>query len=1545
MPNEPNPFMAEEPNPFLEAKPVDAIEQFQKTYDISTKPEEPSWWDKLEGKGLDIQRYAKESVKDVARQYPLLLPRFGKAVVSGIAGLGEMGVEHLMTPALRALTPKKHHALMSFWGDASKQFYRNLGDLVEGDTGANREDVQDLYTAKTGPGKVLQTVQELAPLPAMAAVAPELLPAYMGLSTTGQTYRATEGAPEDSRTLNALGQGGLATALSYLPMGRTGEALGNKLLGGVIKSPVARRIAAGGLAVAGEALPWEFGSNAITKATIDSKQPFFSPKGYAEKVLTFGAMKIPHMLNAGWKPMDPTQYSASIEAVKKSLASAEPVPGEGVHDSVNRTVGTGKSIAVGLNRISETLQHVISPKEAEVIQRWKEDPSKVQLDPNLQQKYAEYIEPLEQLRDHIYQDVQSRLGEVQTLEEVQTKNKNYVPRPVKGKGGFIDSIMESIRKPLDLGGAFNEEIAAGQGGRILKEPEDVKHREIMTMQGPDGEPVVVKRVSADEYVGLKNGEKFVQTGKDANGNPIWGTKGGDNASEVQGPAKVGELSSGEEGAGTEGRQGVGQGIEGPPVAGASETKAEEKVEPVSIKLKDGTKLAFEHPDDVAEVQAARDTLKEKITQLKKIPMTTEERKVAIQDVVKDHDTAIKGIAKKTEARKALDAEGKSQAIDEAKKQEEAAPKEDRRLNPKTRAIVEDLVKRIPQMSPEEASRTVGEITRMVHTDELTGLGNKRAWLEEIPDAIENGHQFTTYDAKDLKWINDTYGHEFGDQLLVRISDAFKATGHKTGFYRAGGDEFWTHGASAEELGRVTEKIKAYLAEHPLSLTMEGGDVFPLEPRFAHGTGKSIESAEKALHSHQSQLRASGEDTGRGSAPQGFPKVEPKSPGGEHRGQVLPESPKAKEVEPSKEKGFALRQATTDEIESQSNIRYHKDYATNLLSQVGKLTNYRDNLAMVQGLKQQGIEAPEGKDLPEGYKTTTLPDMKGMAFPENIAKAMDKVHIELQHGNKSIAQNLMRLCTGSIFLNPIGHILNTGYHATLAVSVNAALHPLSAGRYLPRDLLRACKGIINMTPEAMKALESGSASMSNPDLARSVEANTRYALSRMENSAGIKEFAAKLGMAPADAVKGIYKASQNVLWTADDILRLTFRNQVERTHPNWSDNQINHEVDKHIASYRWDDKTPTTLIRIAQNKALAFTRYHSFLVKSLGELGKDAVWNQKGVEDPQAARREAMFRIAALGLFGIVIKPALDAGLKKITGEEKAEIPTAGPTSLLAEGIHVAEGTKRPEQALLSHLATFSPGFIRPLEALTNIDFYRRKDVASEESPVVDRLKHLATAFNPFAMYSQLEEGRNPKQFWLSQAGVRFKGTGAEQVWGNLRSKYSGMARQGPTEREASVVLGKLKQEIKDNVDLNNPESIKENLGWMGPAAIKMFQSGDYSQKQLENLLKTSIQSRPMNLAYSMKASGASPEDIWKVYQHGETPEKIALAVVLEQKLLGLKADSLSPKRIAKIKEIADSLKHDLLRPAMQDALRKIKEDKDFSQLRLDEENTKAEDKE
>lgn len=123
----------------------------------------------------------------------------------------------------------------------------------------------------------------------------------------------------------------------------------------------------------------------------------------------------------------------------------------------------------------------------------------------------------------------------------------------------------------------------------------------------------------------------------------------------------------------------------------------------------------------------------------------------------------------------------------------------------------------------------GKLEHMAVTDELTGLANRRFFIWQAKRQMAQSSRsdqplsLLMLDIDHFKNVNDTYGHEAGDNALKKVSAILQSTlreGDQCG--RMGGEEFAVllPQTSAESAGNVAERIRI-LIENLSILTSSG----------------------------------------------------------------------------------------------------------------------------------------------------------------------------------------------------------------------------------------------------------------------------------------------------------------------------------------------------------------------------------------------------------------------------------------------------------------------------------------------------------------------------------------------------------------------------------------------------------------------------------------------------------------------------------------------------------------------------------------------------
>lgn len=119
----------------------------------------------------------------------------------------------------------------------------------------------------------------------------------------------------------------------------------------------------------------------------------------------------------------------------------------------------------------------------------------------------------------------------------------------------------------------------------------------------------------------------------------------------------------------------------------------------------------------------------------------------------------------------------------------------------------------------------------VRTDSKTGLLNMRGWTESAERAFERATRSDStvavlmIDFDYFKWINDTYGHPAGDDVLRNVGELLTEVTRPSDIVgRFGGEEFLTllPGVDLEIAGEAAERIRRAVTEAEIATTTKRG---------------------------------------------------------------------------------------------------------------------------------------------------------------------------------------------------------------------------------------------------------------------------------------------------------------------------------------------------------------------------------------------------------------------------------------------------------------------------------------------------------------------------------------------------------------------------------------------------------------------------------------------------------------------------------------------------------------------------------------------------
>lgn len=116
---------------------------------------------------------------------------------------------------------------------------------------------------------------------------------------------------------------------------------------------------------------------------------------------------------------------------------------------------------------------------------------------------------------------------------------------------------------------------------------------------------------------------------------------------------------------------------------------------------------------------------------------------------------------------------------------------------------------------EEKTKLLGKLALF---DSLTGLPNRKNFIDRLEEAIHHAKRqdklfaLIYLDINKFKEINDTYGHDYGDDLLIKFSHQLKNTTRDNDYCaRLGGDEFAVLIQDLKSVDDIPPSIKRYEA--------------------------------------------------------------------------------------------------------------------------------------------------------------------------------------------------------------------------------------------------------------------------------------------------------------------------------------------------------------------------------------------------------------------------------------------------------------------------------------------------------------------------------------------------------------------------------------------------------------------------------------------------------------------------------------------------------------------------------------------------------------
>ncbi|MEZ5186747.1 MAG: EAL domain-containing protein [Candidatus Nanopelagicales bacterium] len=148
-----------------------------------------------------------------------------------------------------------------------------------------------------------------------------------------------------------------------------------------------------------------------------------------------------------------------------------------------------------------------------------------------------------------------------------------------------------------------------------------------------------------------------------------------------------------------------------------------------------------------------------------------------------------------------------------------------------------------------------EAHRQAHSDDLTGLANRRGLAIALDADAGRQHALLLIDIDHFKQINDTLGHQAGDEVLQQVGGRFHAcVGSEAVVARLGGDEFavllgpetgWASAAAAAD--RLHDSVNTPVFGSGIELQVEISVGIALAPQHGRNLSELLRTADRAMY--------------------------------------------------------------------------------------------------------------------------------------------------------------------------------------------------------------------------------------------------------------------------------------------------------------------------------------------------------------------------------------------------------------------------------------------------------------------------------------------------------------------------------------------------------------------------------------------------------------------------------------------------------------------------------------------------------------------------
>lgn len=384
--------------------------------------------------------------------------------------------------------------------------------------------------------------------------------------------------------------------------------------------------------------------------------------------------------------------------------------------------------------------------------------------------------------------------------------------------------------------------------------------------------------------------------------------------------------------------------------------------------------------------------------------------------------------------------------------------------------------------------------------------------------------------------------------------------------------------------------------------------------------------------------------------------------------------------------LALDNAHVADIERHTDIMYHKDPIASVMQANVDMHRALINAKAIEQIKVspefQALARRPSQAAPAGWREVNIPgtsQFNRYKFDPHLAEVLEdfngNVHGDISQG----LGKLNRVLVGSLFFNPLPHIMNVLTHSVVEKGLVGGAGALGKEAYrfvmpgMTTTTVDAWKAVWNKDANYMKYLDEGAGLMYPSVYTRNFFDQVLKAVGSSPQAAGL---ARAFGYAnPVEWGKAVYGASRKSLWFVNDVIMM--QAYLEKERAGMTAAHAVAEVEKHVPNYRVPSRVlgSRTLSLALRNPAIsAFGRYDYGRVASYGYMLSDATRMDKGLN--AVGRMKALDQIAATAFISFFVYPqVMDQAAKHLTGNKDASWVRYGPATIPSLVWEYMEGNK------------------------------------------------------------------------------------------------------------------------------------------------------------------------------------------------------------------------------------------------------------------------------